>query len=59
MVPTEVLMSAAAETRRRRQHRTRAVHEEKAFWQAMMDRYGSEEKYNKQLINAFKHGEDA
>ena len=30
---------------------------EKAFWQAMMDRYGSEKKYNKQLINAFKHGE--
>ena len=23
----------------------------------MMDRYGSEQKYNKQLINAFKHGE--
>jgi len=23
----------------------------------MMDRYGSEKNYNKQLINAFKHGE--
>jgi len=31
--------------------------EEKAFWQSMMDRYGSEKKYNQQLINAFKHGE--
>lgn len=30
---------------------------EKIFWQSMMDRYGSEKKYNKQLINAFKHGE--
>jgi type I restriction enzyme R subunit len=29
--------------------------EEKTFWQGMMDRYGSEKKYNKQLINAFKH----
>ena len=31
---------------------------EKIFWQGMMDRYGSEKKYNKQLINAFKHGEN-
>jgi type I restriction enzyme R subunit len=30
---------------------------EKAFWQKMMDRYGSETKYNKQLINAFKVAE--
>ncbi len=28
----------------------------KAFWREMMDRYGTEEKYNKQLINAFKRG---
>jgi len=32
--------------------------QEKEFWQSMMDRYGSEKKYNKQLINAFKHGEE-
>jgi len=32
--------------------------EEKAFWEQMMDRYGSEEKYNKQLINAFKQGKE-
>jgi type I restriction enzyme R subunit len=31
--------------------------EETAFWDAMMQRYGSEKKYNKQLINAFKHAE--
>ncbi|MFZ1984347.1 MAG: HsdR family type I site-specific deoxyribonuclease [Desulfatitalea sp.] len=30
--------------------------EQKKFWQAMMDRFGSEKNYNKQLINAFKHG---
>ena len=30
---------------------------ESAFWQEMMDRYGSEKNYNKQLINAFKHGD--
>ncbi len=26
------------------------------FWQKMMKRFGSEEEYNKQLINQFKHG---
>jgi len=30
---------------------------QKLFWEQMMDRYGSEKNYNKQLINAFKHGE--
>ena len=28
------------------------------FWQKMMKRYGSEEKYTKQLINQFKHGSE-
>ena len=27
------------------------------FWKAMMDKYGTEKEYNRQLINAFKHGE--
>ena len=34
-----------------------ASEEEKEFWKGMMDRYGSEDKYNKQLINAFKYGD--
>lgn len=29
-----------------------------AFWQRMMKRYGSEEEYNKQIVNAFKHGDE-
>lgn len=29
-----------------------------AFWQRMMKRYGSEDEYNKQIVNAFKHGEE-
>ncbi|RCK80163.1 MAG: Type I restriction-modification system, restriction subunit R [Candidatus Ozemobacter sibiricus] len=29
-----------------------------AFWERMMKRYGSEEEYNKQIINQFKHGDD-
>ncbi|MDF7805898.1 type I restriction endonuclease subunit R [Pontiellaceae bacterium B12219] len=28
------------------------------FWNKMMSRYGSEEEYNKQVINQFKFGED-
>jgi len=31
---------------------------EKSFWDSMMDRFGTEDKYNRQLINAFKHGEE-
>lgn len=29
-----------------------------AFWQRMMKRYGSEENYNKQIVNAFKFGDE-
>jgi len=29
-----------------------------AFWERMMKRYGSEEEYNKQVINLFKYGDD-
>ena len=28
------------------------------FWKVMMSKYGSEKEYNKQLINAFKYGND-
>ncbi|GAJ22678.1 unnamed protein product, partial [marine sediment metagenome] len=28
------------------------------FWKVMMSKYGSEKKYNKQLIDAFKYGEE-
>jgi type I restriction enzyme R subunit len=30
--------------------------EVRSFWKIMMAKYGSEKEYNKQLINAFKHG---
>ncbi|WP_394538331.1 type I restriction endonuclease subunit R [Lysobacter enzymogenes] len=29
-----------------------------AFWEGMMKKYGSEEEYNKQVVNRFKHGEE-
>ena len=56
MVSTEVLISGPAE-REGEGMGGEASQTEKAFWKEMMDRYGSEEKYNKQLINAFKHGD--
>ncbi|MGE5486120.1 MAG: type I restriction endonuclease subunit R [Ignavibacteriales bacterium] len=39
------------------------VHEEKSdevgkFWATMMKKYGNEVQYNKQLVQAFKHGDD-
>ena len=55
-VSTEVLISASAQPEGEN-NRMGPSQTEKDFWQAMMDRYGSEQKYNKQLINAFKHGE--
>jgi type I restriction enzyme R subunit len=56
MVSNEVLISAPAE-REGEGVGGEPSQTEKAFWKEMMDRYGSEEKYNKQLINAFKHGD--
>ncbi|MBW2428999.1 MAG: type I restriction endonuclease subunit R [Deltaproteobacteria bacterium] len=56
MVSTEVLISGPAQPEGEDNH-TGPSQTEKDFWQAMKDRYGSEQKYNKQLINAFKHGE--
>jgi len=56
LVSTEVLISAPSQ-REGESAGTGPSQTEKDFWQSMMDRYGSEKKYNKQLINAFKHGE--
>jgi type I restriction enzyme R subunit len=56
LISTEVLISAPSQPEGEN-HRGGPSETEKEFWQAMMDRYGSEQKYNKQLINAFKHGE--
>ncbi|MDJ0817431.1 MAG: HsdR family type I site-specific deoxyribonuclease, partial [Desulfobacterales bacterium] len=54
LVSTEVLISGPSQ-REGESAGTGPSQTEKDFWQSMMDRYGSEQKYNKQLINAFKH----
>ncbi|MDY6986900.1 MAG: HsdR family type I site-specific deoxyribonuclease [Thermodesulfobacteriota bacterium] len=56
MVSTEVLISAPTKREGEGNGREPST-TEKAFWQKMMDRYGSEEKYNRQLIDAFKRGD--
>lgn len=56
-VATEVLISPPDRAEGEDQG-TEVVQEVNTFWQKMMDRYGSDEKYNRQLINAFKHGEE-
>ncbi len=54
-VSSEVLISPPSEREGDEATSAGPTPEEEAFWQTMMDRYGSESKYNKQLINAFKH----
>jgi type I restriction enzyme, R subunit len=56
LVTSEVLISAPT-TREGEERRSGPSAKEKDFWQAMMDRFGSEKNYNKQLTNAFKHGD--
>lgn len=56
LVSAEVLISAPS-TREGEGNGTEPSQKQKSFWQGMMDRYGSEKNYNKQLINSFKHGD--
>ncbi len=56
MVTSEVLISAPTASEGENGQKGPSA-EEKKFWKEMMDRFGSEKNYNKQLINAFKHGE--
>lgn len=58
MVRAEVLISGPDE-REGEDDVHQASHDTvKAFWKKMMDKYGSEKEYNRQLINAFKHAEE-
>eukprot|EP00903_Cladosiphon_okamuranus_P004171 g4169.t1 len=57
-VSTEILMSGPNTSEGEDGNKKGTSKDEKAFWERMMDRYGSEEKYNKQLINSFKKGNE-
>lgn len=58
MVTSEVLISAP-DTREGNEDVTETAEDEvQAFWSKMMERFGSEEEYNKQLINQFKNADE-
>jgi len=55
-VTSEVVISAP-DTREEQEEVDEVDSEEvRAFWKKMMAKYGGEKEYNKQIINAFKHG---
>lgn len=57
-VTSEVLISGP-DTREGNEEVERVGTDEvQAFWRRMMERYGTEDAYNKQLINAFKYDDD-
>ena len=57
LVASEVLISSPS-SREGEDRRKGPTSEEEKFWRAMMDRFGSEKNYNKQLTNAFNHSEN-
>ncbi|MGI8493899.1 MAG: type I restriction endonuclease subunit R [Pyrinomonadaceae bacterium] len=58
MVSSEVLISAP-DTREGNEDVTETAENEiQAFWSKMMERFGSEEEYNKQIINQFKNADE-
>lgn len=57
MVSSEVIISSPDDREGEEDIYSENTQEVVRFWKAMMDKYGTEKQYNKQLINAFKHGE--
>ncbi len=58
MVSSEVLISGPDEPEGEQDIYQGNKETVQRFWKVMMDRYGSERQYNKQIINAFKKAED-
>ncbi len=57
-VTSEVLISGPDTREGNEDVYTVGTDEVHAFWKRMMEKYGDEETYNKQLINAFKYGDE-
>ena len=57
MVTSEVLISPPDEREGEEDLYQENVLAVQRFWKGMMEKYGSEREYNKQIINAFKNGE--
>jgi type I restriction enzyme R subunit len=58
MVTSEVLISAPDDREGNEEVNEENRQEVVAFWKRMMTLHGSEDRYNKNVINAFKHGDD-
>jgi type I restriction enzyme R subunit len=58
-VSCEVVISGPGEIENTEEHQTAERDESvELFWKAMMAKYGTEKEYNRQIINAFKKGEE-
>jgi type I restriction enzyme R subunit len=58
-VRSEVIISGPAEIENVEEHQSAERDESvEIFWKAMMSKYGTEKEYNRQIINAFKKGDD-
>lgn len=57
MVTSEVLISPPDTREGNDTVETAGTEEVQVFWKQMMDRFGTEADYNKQIINSFKHGD--
>lgn len=58
MVSSEVLISGPDEREGEADLYDENTQEVQRFWQGMMQKYGNEKEYNKQLINAFKKADE-
>jgi type I restriction enzyme R subunit len=58
MVSSQVLMSGPDEREGEENVEEETTDVVQQFWRKMMARYGTEKEYNKQVIEAFKHGDD-
>lgn len=57
MVTSEVLISGPDDREGEEDVHEESKGEVKAFWKAMMAKYGGEKEYNRQVISAFKHAD--
>lgn len=57
-VTSEVLISAPDDREGNDEVTDTSIDEVQAFWAKMMERFGTEEEYNKQIINQFKNADE-
>ena len=58
MVSSEIIISGPDEREGEEDLYKENKLEVQKFWKSMMEKFGNEKEYNKQIINSFKHGEN-